>query len=237
MTEDSVLIATENGGWRVPKPLEEARTVSDGQEWLAAVNEEIKCLKSKNSWVIADVPIGTKVIDSTLIFALKCRADRAISKRNARVVATGFHEGYFEDLYAPFVDFSIVRLILVILSWQGACIHQMDVKSAIWNGRFDDDESSYLNSPQGLDLGVKHRQALKFLKAVYVLKRAPKIWNNNWNTSMMRIRFGKPKADERSYFTNIWKCGLCPGLRGRCFGNWNLREGGNSSQADAFARI
>ena len=48
-TEDSVLLAREKGGWRVPKTLEEARTVSDSREWLAAVNEEIERLQGNKS--------------------------------------------------------------------------------------------------------------------------------------------------------------------------------------------
>ena len=143
------------------------------------------------------------MIDSKLVFTLKFKADAAVDKRKARLVAKGFQEGHVEDVYAPVVDFATVRLTLAIMGCQGALIHQMDVKSAFLNGKFHDDDSVYLNPPNGLDLGVKHTQALKMLKALYGFKRSPKIWNNTWNKSTKRLGFGRLKADEWFYFIKI----------------------------------
>ena len=84
----------------MPKTLEEARTVSDSREWLAAVNEEIECLQGNKSWAIADVPIGAKMNDSKLVFTLKFKADGAVDKRKARLVAKSFQRGMLR-LYMP----------------------------------------------------------------------------------------------------------------------------------------
>ena len=150
----------------VPKTLSEARGRNDSAQWMKAVSDEIKSLEEKGTWEIVPMPLGAKVIDSKFVFAQKRKADRTVDKYKARLVAKGFQEGYVEDVYAPVVDFSTVRLLLTVMSSKGGIIHQMDVKSAFLNGKFDTGECIYLNPPDGINLGLKPGPALKMLKAM-----------------------------------------------------------------------
>ena len=98
------------------------------------------------------------------------KADGAVHRDKERLVAKGFQEGHVHDLYDPVVDLATVRLTPEAMSRKGAFNDKVDVKSAFLNGRFHDDDSIFLNPPQGLDLEVKHRQALKMLKAPHGFK-------------------------------------------------------------------
>lgn len=197
------LVAMENEKLSPPKSLAEVRERKGSSMWMQAVDEEINSLKENEDWQIASLPEGAKAIDSRFVFVLKLNADGSVDKYKARLVAKGFQEGYVENVYAPVVDFSTVRLVLSILSREGGFIHQMDVKSAFLNGRLKKDECLYMNSPEGLDLGVKKGQVLKILKAMYGFKRAPKIWSSTWNSAMRRLGFSRLKSDECFYIIKV----------------------------------
>lgn len=89
------------------------------------------------------------------------------------------------------------------MSPQGGYIHQMDVKSAFLNGKFEDGECIYMNPPDDLDLGLKQGQALKVIEGMYGFMRAPRIWSETWNSVIRRLGFGRLKSDECFYFIKI----------------------------------
>lgn len=82
---------------------------------------------------MAKLPSGARAIDSELLFVEKYKADGAVDKYKVRPVTKGFQEGNFDNLYAPVVDFSTVRLFLAIMSQKRGFIHQLDVKGTFLN--------------------------------------------------------------------------------------------------------
>lgn len=185
-----------------PKTLAEAYSMPDGTFWRQAVQLEVKTLAKHDVWFPETVPVGAKVLDSRFVFVLKRKADGLIDKYKARLVVKGFQEGYVQDVYAPVVDFSAIRVALACLA-KGAIIHHLDVKSAFLNGALDEGEIVYVNPPRGLDLGLKPGEAMRLLKALYGWKRAPKIWSKTFREAVKGLGFTQLKSEECFYFVNV----------------------------------
>ena len=200
---NALVVSADTNYEKTPTSLAEALFSKNRSKWIAAIEEEILSLESNDTWKIVQLPPSARAIDSKLVFVLKLKADGSVDRYKVRLVAKGFQEGHVDNVYAPVVDFSTVRLVLAIMSQHGAYIHQLDVKSAFLNGKLDDEDNLYLNPPEGLELGVKRGQALKMLKAMYGFKRAPKIWSKTWNAVMHRLKFVQLKSEECFYFIDI----------------------------------
>ena len=71
----------------------------------------------------------------------------------------------------------------------------MDVKTAFLNGHLEPTENVYMNPPKEIDMGIKKGKVLKLLKAIYGLKKSPKIWNKKWDFEVKRIGFRQLRPD------------------------------------------
>nr|GEY04949.1 zinc finger, CCHC-type [Tanacetum cinerariifolium] len=101
------------------------------------VNDEMDFIIRNNTWILIDLPHGSKSIKSKWIFERKLRFDGSIKKFKAWLVAKGFkqREGldYF-DTYAPVTRTTTIRILIALASINKLIIHQMDVKTAFLNG-------------------------------------------------------------------------------------------------------
>ena len=178
-----------------PKTLTEAYNMPGGTFWRQAVQLEVKTLAQHDVWFPVVVPIGAKVLDSRFVFALKRKADGQIDKYEVRLVVKGFQEGYVEDVYAPVVDFSAIRVALACLG-KGAKIDHLYVKYAFLNGALDEGEIVYVNPPCGIDLGLKPDETMRLQKALYGWKRALKIWSKTFRQAVKGLGFTELKSEE-----------------------------------------
>ncbi|GKE83195.1 zinc finger, CCHC-type containing protein, partial [Tanacetum coccineum] len=73
-----------------PQTYSEAMKSHDSSFWKEAVNDEMDSIIGNNTWIIIDLPPGSKDIKSKWIFKRKLRVDGSIEKFKARLVAKGF---------------------------------------------------------------------------------------------------------------------------------------------------
>jgi hypothetical protein len=76
----------------------------------------------------------------------------------------------FYDTYETVADFAVVRIMFVIACDRKWIIHQLDVKCAFLNGRFD--EVIYMRMPDGY--GPAGGLVCKLKKSIYGLRQAPR---------------------------------------------------------------
>ncbi|GKD61790.1 zinc finger, CCHC-type containing protein [Tanacetum coccineum] len=114
----------------------------DSSFWKEDVNDEMDSIIGNNTWILVDLPPGSKAIKSKWILKRKLRVDGSIEKFKARLVAKGFtqREGldYF-NTYAPVARTSTIRILIAFASINKLIIHQMDVKTAFLNGELEEE--------------------------------------------------------------------------------------------------
>ncbi|MCI54169.1 reverse transcriptase, partial [Trifolium medium] len=93
----------------------------------------------------------------------------------ARLVAKGFLQKHgldFNEVFAHVARLETIRLVVVIASYKGWPMHQLDVKSAFLNGPLE--EEVYVKQPPGFEIKGQEEKVYKLKKALYGLKQAPR---------------------------------------------------------------
>ena len=120
-----------------PKTFSEAMASRDAAFWKEAVNDEMDSIMFNNTWVLVDLPKGSKPIASKWVFRKKYNSDGSLQTFKARLVAKGFtqKEGidYF-DTYALVARITSIRILFSLTSIFKLHVHQMDVKTSFLNG-------------------------------------------------------------------------------------------------------
>ncbi|KAI3729198.1 hypothetical protein L6452_17851 [Arctium lappa] len=183
-----------------PHTYAEAIKSHDASFWKEAINDEMDSIKGNNTWILVDLPPGSKAIKNKWIFKRKLRVDGSIEKFKARLVAKGFtqKEGldYF-DTYAPVALTSTIRILIALASIYKLVIHQMDVKTAFLNGELE--EEVYMEQPESFIVQGQEKKVCKLIKSLYGLKQAPKQWHQKFNQIILSNGFRINESDKCVY--------------------------------------
>ncbi|KAH9666952.1 hypothetical protein KPL70_020856 [Citrus sinensis] len=195
-----------------PNTFSEAMSSRDASFWREAVNDEMDSIMSNQTWVLVDLPPGSKPISSKWVFRRKYNSDGSLQTFKARLVAKGFKQrngiDYF-DTYAPVARLTSIRVLFAIASLNNLYVHQMDVKTAFLNG--DLDEEIYMEQPEGFVLQGNEKKVCKLVKSLYSLKQAPKQWHEKFDSVILSHGFKHNNADKCIYFifTNDFGVIIC----------------------------
>jgi len=100
-----------------PKIFGQAMSSRDVAFWKETVNDEMDSILSNNTWILVDLPLGSKPIECKWVFKRKYNTDGSIQTFKARLVAKGFtkNEGvdYF-DTYSPVARITSIRVFIYI---------------------------------------------------------------------------------------------------------------------------
>jgi len=75
-----------------PKTFNEAMSSRDASFWREAVNDEMDSIISNQTWILVDLPPGSKPISNKWVFRRKYNTDGSIQTFKARLVAKGFKQ-------------------------------------------------------------------------------------------------------------------------------------------------
>ena len=183
-----------------PKTYGEAMSSRDASFWREAINDEMDSIMSNNTWILVDLPAGSKPISNKWVFRRKYNTDGSIQTFKARLVAKGFKQkqgiDYF-DTYAPVARLTSIRVLMAIASIHHLYVHQMDVKTAFLNGNLD--EEIYMEQPEGFVLPGNEKKVCKLIKSLYGLKQAPKQWYEKFDSVILSHGFKHNNADKCIY--------------------------------------
>jgi hypothetical protein len=136
-----------------PSTFEEA---SKHQVWKDAMIEEYDSTLKHDVWAVVLRPCGKSVVTSKWIYKIKHAADGSIEKYKARFVARSFFqkEGIdYDEIFAPVVRYTSIRIIISLAAVFGWKLHQMDVKTAFLNGEVE--QEVYIEQPKGFMIHEK----------------------------------------------------------------------------------
>ena len=173
---------------KIPCTLKEALASPRALEWKAAMDLEMKSLKKSNIFEAVTTHIGTKVIGSHWVYALKYHTDSTITRYKARLIAQGFTQvprrDYFET-YAPVGRYDSLHLLLHLTAIFSLQIDQMDVETAYLYG--DLSEIIHLKLPNSTTVQVK--------KKFYSLKQSGNFWYAKIRNNLLCKRFYSSSFD------------------------------------------
>ena len=127
-----------------------------GQEsakWQIAMDEEMEAIRKNKTWRLTDRPASRRVLKGKWVYKVKNEVDKNgnnTTRHKARLCFMGNRQikGLdFNETFAPVAKFTTIRCILAMTAANGWELHQMDVKTAFFNG--DLDEEVYMEQPDG----------------------------------------------------------------------------------------
>jgi hypothetical protein len=155
-----------------------------------AMVKEIKTLTDMECWdVVKRVP-GSNVLPSTWAFKMKRYPDGSLSKYKARFCAGGHRqiEGVdFFETFAPVVNWTTVRLLLILSQLLNLSSKQVDYTAAFIHAPISD--TVYVEMPSGFsELG----KVLKLKKSLYGLKQSSRNFFLHLNKNLEDCGFHNP---------------------------------------------
>ena len=183
-----------------PKTYSEAMSSRDSSFWKEAIDDEMDSINGNNTWVLVDLPKGSKPIGCKWVFRRKYDTNHNVHSFKARLVAKGYKQkegmDYF-DTYAPVARITSIRVLFALASIYHLHVHQMDVKTAFLNG--DLNEEIYVEQPEGFILKGNENKVYKLVKSLYGLKQAPKDWHEKFDSTILCNGFVHNGADKCIY--------------------------------------
>jgi hypothetical protein len=139
-----------------------------------ATGAEIKSLENKQTFVLVDYPKDKQVLPLKWVLTYKFDNAGYLIGYKARICVRGDLQNHTtDDIYAATGAYRSFRILMALVCAFGLLCHQIDFKNAFTNA--DIDEEIYTTCPPGYN---KPGKVWKLLKALYGLRKSPKLWFN-----------------------------------------------------------
>ena len=173
---------------------------SKSQEWIDAMNEEIKSMKDNDVWDLVPLPEGVKPIGYKWIFKTKRDSKGDVERYKAHLIAKGYtqKEGIdYKETFSLVSSKDSFRTIMALVAHFDLELHQIDVKTAFLNG--DIDETIYMVQPKNFVSGDTKRMVFKLKKSIYELKQASRQWYYKFHQVIILSGFEMNMVDDCIY--------------------------------------
>ena len=147
---------------------EEAMSSNDRENWIKAMDKEIKSLNENETWKLVERIPNEKILDVKWVYSKKSN-----NTYKARLVVRGFQQtDVIDDIYAPVAKMQTLKILFSFCSQNGLIIEQMDVVTAFLNGEVSSEV--YVGQPKSYSDGTNKDCQLH--KALYGLRESPRAW-------------------------------------------------------------
>ena len=174
-----------------PVTYTQAVNSQDSADWKKAINEELQSLEKNNTWSYVNRSRNMNIIGCKWVFKKKKDMNGKVQRYKARLVAKGYNQEYgidYGETFAPVLKYKSLRIILSMAAIYGLELQQLDIKTAFLNAEVT--ENIYVELPEGINIKDKSENTvLKLNRALYGIKQAPKLWNDNLNNKLISIGF------------------------------------------------
>ena len=165
-----------------------------------AMDDEMRSLEKKDTWVLTELPAGKSALLNKWVFRIKTEPD---GKRRfkARLVVKVYliRKGVeYAEIFSPVLKLTSIRILLSIVALVNLHLEKMDVKTAFLHG--DLDKEIYMQQLEGFVVPCKEHMVCKLTKSLYELKQAPRQWYKKFESFMTKNGFCKAEKDSCCYF-------------------------------------
>jgi len=171
----------------------------DHQEWITAIQAELKSLQDHGTWEVVPRPEGKHIVSCKWVWRIKVKEDGSIERYKARLVARGFTQIQgvdFNETFAPVTRLDTLRLLAATAVEKNWEFRQINVKTAYLYGKLE--EEVYMAIPQGLG-DVPEGHVLKLKKALYGLKQAGRQWYKELRGHMEKFGMKLVESDPHTF--------------------------------------
>ena len=187
----------------IPKSFEEAMSGPDAKQWKYAMEDEMKSLKSNDTYSITQIPEGRQSVGGRWVYALKEGPDGNI-RYKARYVAKGYSQKEGVDYYetfSPTARMTSLRIMMQLAAEYNLCVHQLDVKTAYLNAPIDCE--IYVEQPEGFRVNDSDKDLVwRLNKSLYGLKQSGRNWNCVLHEYLIQNNFTQSLVDTCIYIRN-----------------------------------
>ena len=144
-------------------------------EYYAACQTELDTLQTMKAWDIVRIPKGVQPIQSTWAFKCKRCPDGTVKKFKARFCVMGNRQTHgvdFFETWSPVVQWSTIRLMMILSAKLGLKSAQADITAAFVHATVEKGENIYVRQPRGFVGDPAY--CLKLNRALYGLRQAPR---------------------------------------------------------------
>lgn len=177
-----------------PESYSEAMKSDQRNQWMEAMDCEIKALHENKTWDLEELPSGKRPISNKWVYRVKTNADGSVDKFKARLVIKGCSQRRgvdYNQTFSPVARTSTIRSLLSVAANEGMKLQQIDVSTAFLYG--DLEETIYMQQPEGHDDGSG--RVCRLRKSLYGLKQAPRCWNKKFSNHLIKLGFRRSEAD------------------------------------------
>lgn len=185
----------------------EAMKAPDSKQFTQALINEVNAHIEGEHWEMIpkkSVPEGEVILDS--VWAMRRKRDiktREVYKHKARLNMHGGQQVkgiHYDETYSPVVQWSSVRIALILTILQGWASRQIDFVLAF--PQADITHDNYMRLPKGVKTiyGDGKSHVLKIKKNLYGGKNAGKIWYDHLCEALTNIGFVKSEADNCVFY-------------------------------------
>ena len=133
--------------------------------------EEMRALEKNKTWEICTLPKEHKTMGCKWVHT-QYKANEALDRHQARLVAKEFTETYSVDYletFSPVATLDTVEVLLAVAVNKNWLLYQLDVKNAFLNGYLE--EEVYMIPPLGFGAQFDH-WVCKLQKSLYGLEQS-----------------------------------------------------------------
>jgi hypothetical protein len=196
-SDDPMAILAFLATTETPSSMQKALQGPDAEGWQAALDKELLSIRNAGTWDLvdrADLPEGTRPIDSRLVLATKLDPTGGDDHTlKVRLVAKGFTQRPgidYVDTFSPVGHRQSLRLMLSLAASLDLEVQALDITTAFLHGTLQ--ETIYMFLPPE----VSGRQKVaKLRKALYGLKQAGRCWNEEIDT-WLKSKGWQPNDDD-----------------------------------------
>ncbi|GJT12755.1 retrovirus-related pol polyprotein from transposon TNT 1-94 [Tanacetum coccineum] len=160
------------------------------------MQDEIYKFDRLQVWELVPRPDCVMIIALKWIYKVKLDEYIDVLKNKARLVAKGYRqeEGInFKESFAPIIHIEAIRIFIANAASKNMTLSQMDVKTTFFNGELK--EEVYVCQPEGFVDPDHPTHVYRLKKALYGLKKAPRVWYDTLSRFLLDNKFSKGTVD------------------------------------------